>query len=84
MDGKNIADFIDPDILERLDALKREEEKLEAEGFYDMESEMLCYGCLLWCFTFARAYTDDIRFEYDSEDEREAVSAKAAREKKLV
>lgn len=41
MDGKNIADFIDPDILERLDALEREEEKLEAEGFYDMESEMV-------------------------------------------
>ncbi|KAI1787471.1 GTP binding protein 4 [Ganoderma leucocontextum] len=61
MDGKNIADFIDPDILERLDALEREEEKLEAEGFYDTESEM-----------------------YDSEDEREAVAAKAGREKKLI
>ena len=34
MDGKNIADFIDPDILEKLDALEREKEKLEAEGFY--------------------------------------------------
>ncbi|PWN26566.1 putative NOG1-nucleolar G-protein required for 60S ribosomal subunit biogenesis [Jaminaea rosea] len=33
--GKNIADFVDPDILERLDALEREEEKLEADGFYD-------------------------------------------------
>ncbi|CAO1615275.1 unnamed protein product [Parajaminaea phylloscopi] len=33
--GKNIADFVDPDILERLDALEREEERLEAEGFYD-------------------------------------------------
>ena len=41
MDGKNIADFIDPDILERLDALEREEEKLEAEGFYEIESEMV-------------------------------------------
>ncbi|PIL28017.1 hypothetical protein GSI_09868 [Ganoderma sinense ZZ0214-1] len=61
MDGKNIADFIDPDILEKLDALEREEEKLEAEGFYESESEM-----------------------YDSEDEREAVAAKSAREKKLV
>ena len=43
MDGKNIADFIDPDILEKLDALEREEEKLEAEGFYESESEMVCY-----------------------------------------
>ncbi|EPQ28443.1 uncharacterized protein PFL1_04269 [Pseudozyma flocculosa PF-1] len=34
-EGKNIADFVDPDILEKLEALEREEEKLEAEGFYD-------------------------------------------------
>lgn len=33
--GKNIADFVDPDILDRLDALEREEVKLEADGFYD-------------------------------------------------
>ena len=31
----------DPDILEKLDALEREEEKLEAEGFYESESEMV-------------------------------------------
>ncbi|KAK0505297.1 P-loop containing nucleoside triphosphate hydrolase protein [Armillaria luteobubalina] len=37
MDGKNIADFIDPDILEKLDALEREEERLQTEGFYDSE-----------------------------------------------
>ncbi|RKO97295.1 hypothetical protein CXG81DRAFT_11383 [Caulochytrium protostelioides] len=35
MDGKNIADFIDPDIAERLAALEEEEERLIAEGFYD-------------------------------------------------
>ncbi|KAJ7140965.1 GTP binding protein 4 [Mycena epipterygia] len=40
MDGKNIADFIDPDIAEKLEALEREEEKLEAEGFYDSEEDM--------------------------------------------
>ncbi|CDW97392.1 hypothetical protein [Sporisorium scitamineum] len=34
-EGKNIADFVDPDILDKLDALEREEEKLEAEGFYE-------------------------------------------------
>ena len=38
MDGKNIADFIDPDIEEKLEALEREEERLQAEGFYDSES----------------------------------------------
>ncbi|KIP06114.1 hypothetical protein PHLGIDRAFT_128469 [Phlebiopsis gigantea 11061_1 CR5-6] len=40
MDGKNVADFIDPDILEKLEALEREEEKLEAEGFYENEEDM--------------------------------------------
>ena len=41
VDGKNVADFIDPDIEEKLEALEREEEKLEAEGFYDSESDMV-------------------------------------------
>lgn len=40
MDGKNIADFIDPDIAEKLEALEREEERLQAEGFYDSEEDM--------------------------------------------
>ena len=41
LDGKNIADFIDPDIEEKLEALEREEERLTAEGFYDSEEEMV-------------------------------------------
>ncbi|KAJ7583405.1 P-loop containing nucleoside triphosphate hydrolase protein [Mycena floridula] len=40
MDGKNIADFIDPDIAEKLEALEREEERLEKEGFYAEEEDM--------------------------------------------
>jgi nucleolar GTP-binding protein len=40
MDGKNIADFIDPEIEEKLDALEREEERLIAEGFYEEADEM--------------------------------------------
>lgn len=40
-EGKNVADFIDPDIEEKLEALEREEEKLQAEGFYDSEEEMV-------------------------------------------
>ena len=43
MDGKNIADFIDPDIAEKLEALEREEERLQAEGFYDSDSDMVIY-----------------------------------------
>lgn len=38
-DGKNVADFIDPDIVARLEELEAEEERLEAAGFYDSESE---------------------------------------------
>ena len=40
MDGKNIADFIDPDIMEKLEALEREEERLQAEGYYDDEEDV--------------------------------------------
>ena len=36
-DGKNVADFIDPDIFRKLAALEEEEEKLEANGFYENE-----------------------------------------------
>lgn len=39
--GKNIADFIDPDIAEKLEALEREEEKLVAEGFYDSDDSFV-------------------------------------------
>lgn len=37
MDGKNVADFIDPDIFEKLEALEREEEELEKQGAYNSE-----------------------------------------------
>ncbi len=42
MDGKNVADFVDPEIEEKLDELEREEERLIAEGYYDSEEEMVC------------------------------------------
>jgi nucleolar GTP-binding protein len=35
MDGKNIADFIDPDIMAKLEELEAEEERREAAGEYD-------------------------------------------------
>ena len=38
-EGKNVADFIDRDILTSLENLEREEEKLEADGFYDESDE---------------------------------------------
>lgn len=39
LDGKNVADFVDPDIARKLAALEVEEERLEAEGFYDRLEE---------------------------------------------
>ncbi|PSS25644.1 hypothetical protein M430DRAFT_39699 [Amorphotheca resinae ATCC 22711] len=39
-DGKNVYDFIDPDIEQKLAALEEEEEKLEAEGYYDSDEEL--------------------------------------------
>jgi len=39
-DGKNVYDFIDPDIEAKLADLEAEEERLEAEGFYDEEESI--------------------------------------------
>jgi nucleolar GTP-binding protein len=39
-EGKNVYDYIDPDIEEKLAALEAEEEKLEAEGFYDSDEDV--------------------------------------------
>jgi nucleolar GTP-binding protein len=40
-EGHNVADFIDPEIEEKLEALEREEERLEKEGFYASEEEIV-------------------------------------------
>lgn len=39
-DGKNVYDYIDPEIEAKLAALEEEEEKLEAEGYYDEDEEI--------------------------------------------
>nr|XP_036588258.1 Nucleolar GTP-binding protein 1 [Colletotrichum truncatum]KAF6799631.1 Nucleolar GTP-binding protein 1 [Colletotrichum truncatum] len=39
-DGKNVYDFIDPDIDAKLQALEEEEERLEKEGYYDSDEEL--------------------------------------------
>lgn len=38
--GHNIADFIDPDIMEKLEALEKEEEEREDAGLYDNDEVM--------------------------------------------
>lgn len=40
VNGKNVFDYIDPDIDAKLAALEEEEERLEKEGYYDSEEEM--------------------------------------------
>ncbi|KAI1369654.1 P-loop containing nucleoside triphosphate hydrolase protein [Xylaria arbuscula] len=40
LDGKNVYDYVDPDIEAKLQALEEEEEKLEAEGYYDSDEEI--------------------------------------------
>lgn len=35
--NKNVADFIDPDIMEKLEELEREEEARDQAGFYDLD-----------------------------------------------
>merc|ERR1711874_942320 len=35
--GHGIADFVDPDIMEKLEALEKEEEARERAGYYDSE-----------------------------------------------
>ncbi|CCD24227.1 putative GTPase NOG1 NDAI_0C05680 [Naumovozyma dairenensis CBS 421] len=39
LDGKNVYDFLDPEIAAKLQALEEEEERLEAEGFYNSDDE---------------------------------------------
>ena len=71
-EGKNVADFIDPDILNRLDDLEREEEKLEADGFYD-ESE-----------DDANSEDEELRQVAEGIKERQEKAKQAAQTKKAV
>ena len=43
MNGKNVADFIDPEIEAKLNALELEEERLIAEGFYESDDAMVIF-----------------------------------------
>ncbi|RNA16494.1 nucleolar GTP-binding 1 [Brachionus plicatilis] len=39
MNGHNIADFVDPEIMEKLNQLEEEEDRLVESGFYDSKQE---------------------------------------------
>ena len=40
LDGKNVYDYIDPDIEAKLAALEKEEDTLEADGYYDSDESI--------------------------------------------
>ncbi|KAJ6262431.1 hypothetical protein Dda_3239 [Drechslerella dactyloides] len=71
-DGKNVYDFIDPDIESKLAALEAEEERLEAEGFYDEEESI------------EDDEEADIRLKADYIREQKQLIRNAARSKKAL
>ena len=87
LDGKNVADFIDPDIAEKLEALEREEERLEAEGFYKSdEEEIVRRPCCLDCHRPLHLLISHrpcfLPSQIDSDEEEFRATADAIREKK--
>lgn len=70
MDGKNVLDFFDPDIEERLRSLEEEEAQLEAAGAYDVEDDdddeiddedMMLYEAIKDKQTIARAHSHETK-----------------------
>ncbi|GCF01232.1 nucleolar GTP-binding protein 1 [Zygosaccharomyces mellis] len=43
LNGRNVYDFLDPDISAKLQALEEEEEKLENDGFYESDEDDLAF-----------------------------------------
>lgn len=71
-EGKNIYDYVDPDIEAKLQALEEEEEKLEAEGFYDSDESV------------EDAEDADIRMKADLIREKRALMRNEARLRKTL
>ncbi|KAI0020570.1 nucleolar GTP-binding protein [Xylariomycetidae sp. FL0641] len=70
-DGKNVYDFIDPDIEAKLQALEEEEEQLEAEGYYESDEEI------------DDADEADVRMKADLIREKQALMRNEARMRKV-
>ncbi|PVV00593.1 hypothetical protein BB560_005021 [Smittium megazygosporum] len=72
IDGKNIADFVDPDIEHKLALLEKEEEEFEAEGVYAYESN--------------GAGNEGMYIEADEDEDEKRIKdlAKSIREKKQL
>jgi nucleolar GTP-binding protein len=84
LDGKNVADFIDVDIMEKLEALEREEEKLEAEGFYQSDDEEIVSGHGRCCGLSDRRTDDNLFAQIGSDEEEIRDAAKQISEKKAL
>eukprot|EP00960_Hanusia_phi_P038035 753252-Hanusia_phi.AAC.1 len=78
MDGKNIADFVDPDIERMLEELEREEEERDARGEYEEDPDALDDG-----LTEVKA-RDACEVEADNEVQVEREQLEAARRKKAT
>lgn len=70
--GKNIYDFVDPDIETKLAALEEEEEKLEQDGFYDSDESV------------EDAEDADIRMKADLIREKQALMRNEAKMRKSL
>ena len=77
LDGKNVYDFLDPEIASKLQALEEEEEKLESEGFYNSDDEENFDG-------FEGEELDDIREKADWIRDRQKRMIKEARNRKSL
>lgn len=83
INGKNVSDFIDPDILKRLEELEAEEERLESAGFYDDSDEER--RVRREAKRSGEAMDDDAEVDDEEEDE-EAIrtTAEAIRDRKTL
>ncbi|KAL3232251.1 Nucleolar GTP-binding protein 1 [Nakaseomyces bracarensis] len=77
MDGKNVYDFLDPDIAAKLQALEEEEERLEKEGFYESDEDETFGG-------FDADEIDDIRDKAEWIRNRQKKMIAEARNKKSL
>lgn len=77
MDGKNVYDFLDPDIAAKLQALEEEEERLEKEGFYDSDEDESYGG-------FDQEQIDEIREKADWIRNKQKKMIAEARNKKSL
>ena len=79
--GKNVADFVDPEIEAKLEALEREEDALEADGFYASDDEEMASPPFGFCHITDREQPDSDEEEF--RDAAQQVNKKKAVIKKM-